>query len=206
MFAYCLNNPISYADNTGCFPWLVIVLAVCVVAGAIYGATTDRNLAEAINPKTNDTQTNNTPIVSTPRQQTSTSSLPSYKVPPLPIPPEATLTQNTNNNTTTRNTNNTNNTTPSKDPSPQNTSNTLTTHDRITNTIIGATFGLMIGGAAVFLAGAGACVAGYTSVIVPVLGTTGSQAVAWGLLAYDVFPVFIAPFLGMEMEVLEYPS
>lgn len=66
--------------------------------------------------------------------------------------------------------------------------------------------GLLVGGSIVLMWGAGACVAGFAGKTVVALGVTGKQAVAWGILAYDVFPMFLAPLLGMEMETLEYPT
>jgi len=37
MFAYCLNNPVNMADNTGHLPFFVITAAIGAVAGAIAG-------------------------------------------------------------------------------------------------------------------------------------------------------------------------
>ena len=37
MFAYCLNNPVNMADNTGNLPFFVITAAIGAVAGAIAG-------------------------------------------------------------------------------------------------------------------------------------------------------------------------
>ncbi len=54
--------------------------------------------------------------------------------------------------------------------------------------------------------GSGLCILGYAGEMAPILGVTGKQAVAYGLLSYDAFAIFIAPFLGLDTEVLEYPS
>ena len=37
MFAYCLNNPVNMADNTGHLPFFVITAAIGAVAGAVVG-------------------------------------------------------------------------------------------------------------------------------------------------------------------------
>ena len=39
--------------------------------------------------------------------------------------------------------------------------------------------------------------------IVGWLGMSGPQTVALGMLAYNVIPIFVAPFFGLEMETLD---
>ena len=188
MFAYCGNNPINTADQTGYFPWAIaIVLLGGAIIGAIWGATTEDNLAETIG--------NQDEIVSNPPRPTPFHSPTQQQKKSGPPYADNSIIQETvtGNSTTT-----------SIDSSY--TDNGLTTKDRINNIAIGATVGLMGGGAALILGGAAACIAGYASVSIPCLAVTGKQAVAWGILAYDVFPITVAPFLGIEMEVLEYPS
>ena len=181
LFAYCLNNPVNYVDDTGNFPWLILGLAVFAIAGFIYGATTDRNLSEELLTKSEDNTMSGFSSAPMPRPgyDGTTAPSPTIEASKPHFEPTATL---------------------------ENTDYSLTTAQRANNILIGTTAGLMVGGAVVFMGGAIACVAGYSSVVVPVLGVTGKQAVAWGMLAYDVFPIFVAPFLGMEIEPLEYPS
>ena len=181
LFVYCLNNSISYADDTGNFPWLVVGLVAFAVVGIIYGATTDRNLGEEL---------------VTPNEE---SAIPSSTFAPAP---------QTGKHDFTKPSSNIDASVPLYDTSTtlEKADNGLTPGERVNNIIIGATFGLMVGGAVIFVGGAVACVTGYSSVLVPVLGVTEQQAVAWGMLAYDVFPIFVAPFLDMEIEPLEYPS
>lgn len=181
LFAYCLNNPVSYADDTGTIPLLLVGIVAIALVGIIYGATTNRNLSETFSPQEEDKPDIIVRPAPAPRPEIKSDPSPSSPIVTFPTPPR-------------------------EEKSLQNTEHNLTTKERINNIIIGGTVGLMIGGAAAFIGVAAACVAGYSSVLLPVLGVTGKQAVAWGLLSYDVFPIFIAPLLGTEMEVLEYPS
>ena len=190
MFAYCLNNPVNLLDSTGYFSWLaVVVIVVCVALGATYGATTDRNLAQEMSGQSKEQHNPNAYTTNKPRddiQPTCQTDMPQ-------IPSSGSTSPNGKGTTT-----------------PQcevpNEKGSLSTRDRINNIIIGASMGFMVGGAIVFMGGAVACVAGYSSVTAAVLGMTGKQAVAWGLLSYNVFPIITAPFLGVEMEPLEYPT
>ena len=181
MFVYCNNNPISHKDATGNFPWLIVGLAVLFVGGVIYGATTDRNLREELTA-----QPANKPSIGVHPEQALDfeevkEASPSFPTAGFSIRPKT-------------------------EKISQNADNTLTTQDRIDNMIIGGGFALLIGGAVTFLGGATACVTGYTSTMIPVLGTTGSQTVAWGMLVHNAFAILIAPIIGMEVDVLEYPS
>ena len=85
--------------------------------------------------------------------------------------------------------------------------NELALGDRVINTVVGVLAGAAAAGGAIVVVGVGASIAaGSATVAVSWLGMTGAQAVASGLLAYDLFPIFIAPFTGQNVEVLEYPS
>lgn len=80
----------------------------------------------------------------------------------------------------------------------------LTFLDRVNNTIIGMSMGLLVSGSTLVLAGATATiVAGSATTIIPLFGMTGPQVVAIGALAHNFVAMVIAPFLGIEMEPLE---
>lgn len=64
----------------------------------------------------------------------------------------------------------------------------------------------MVVGAGAVISGAALCITGSATTTVAFFGMTGKQVFAWGAIMYDVFPMIIAPFLGLEMETLEYPS
>ena len=47
MFAYCNNNPITYVDRTGNFPWFaIIVIVVSAVVGGVIGSKVAENVEE----------------------------------------------------------------------------------------------------------------------------------------------------------------
>ena len=143
LFAYCFNNPITFVDPNGNFPWVVVavILAAGAVVGGVLGGLSDKKLG------------------------------------------------------------------PTNSKSDTEDDEELTFKDRVNNVAVGAASGLAVSGTVLILWGVGgSLVAGSAAVALPFLGTTGAQTVAWGILAYDILPIFIAPFFGMEMEVLEYPS
>ncbi len=81
----------------------------------------------------------------------------------------------------------------------------LTTEDRVVNTVLGVGLGLVSAGTVIILVGTGAAlIVGSGTVVIGILGVTGYQAVAIGALLYNVLPMFIAPFFGLESEVLEF--
>jgi len=172
-------------DYTGEFPWGLLVLGCFALAGLIYGIATDRNLAEEVRPKEIDT---------------------SYvKSITLPRPTDA-LDEDSSNMLGDDLSNDSNKTSPSSNPNNTKANTPLTLKDRLNNAMIGLSLGTFIGGGLVFVGGTLACVGGYASTIVPAFGLTGTQAVAWGMISYNILPIFVAPFLEIDVEVLEYPS
>ena len=84
-------------------------------------------------------------------------------------------------------------------------SGTLTLGDRIENFFVGAALGLAAGGAVVASAGvAGSFAIGSALHYIPLFGLTGLKTFAIGSLAYNVVAIIVAPFLGIEMEPIEY--
>ena len=91
------------------------------------------------------------------------------------------------------------------DASVSNKTKPLTTGEKVINTLIGAGIGLGIGGAVVATSGAvGAIALGSATTQIALLGMTGAQTFAIGALAYDVFAFIFAPFMGVELEAIEY--
>ena len=82
--------------------------------------------------------------------------------------------------------------------------NELSVGDRLKNAAIGASLGLLAGGAVVSTGGVGLCVAGYAQTTITVLGMTGMQVFATGAVLYNFFGMVVAPFFGVEMETIEY--
>jgi len=77
--------------------------------------------------------------------------------------------------------------------------------DRVSNAIIGATAGLLVGGSAVSSAGLiGSFSVGSGTIVIAGFGATGVQTFASGVLAYDFVAMVVAPFLGIEIEPIEY--
>jgi RHS repeat-associated protein len=84
-------------------------------------------------------------------------------------------------------------------------SGTLTFGDRIANFFVGAALGLAAGGALVASGGvAGSFFAGSALQYIPLFGFTGLQTFAIGALAYNAVAIIVAPFLGIDMEPIEY--
>ncbi len=135
MFAYCLNNPINYVDRTGALPWALIIIGVCAIGGLIYGLTTDRNLADAMRPKQEEKHDMILPPVpqQTPSGDVSLSDPNMLNTSDMIAPPDSSALM------------------PSNDSQDLNTTNILTTKDRINNAIIGMSFGTLVGGTVVFL-------------------------------------------------------
>ena len=73
--------------------------------------------------------------------------------------------------------------------------------------MVGAAIGLAAGGAVVSTIGVVASVTiGSTTKIITLFALSGAQLFALGALAYNVFPMLLAPFIGVEAETLEYPT
>ncbi len=75
-------------------------------------------------------------------------------------------------------------------------SNPLSTKQRVRNTFIGAAGGLLVGSGVVMITGV---------VLTFAVGVTlGAPVVATGMVAFGVFGAAVAPFLGIEMELIEW--
>ena len=46
LYAYCLNNPVAYCDETGCVPWMAIAVAGIII-GAVVGGICGASLSVA---------------------------------------------------------------------------------------------------------------------------------------------------------------
>ena len=190
MFAYCSNNPLMYSDAYGTFPWLVVgVLAASTIIGIIVGACMDTPIGSDIQETPEDMQ-QTIAVVHKPQKPRPCS--------PFALEPDSSffdigITDSENNL----------NSQASGQVVSETEPRTLTAGQRVTNALVGGTIGLMIGGAIVLTGGAACCIIAGPSATIGFLGMTGMQAVSWGGLAYDVFPIFVAPFYGMEMEPLE---
>jgi len=79
--------------------------------------------------------------------------------------------------------------------------------DMVVNTIVGGLLGLTAGGAAVSLLGlGGSLVVGSAVTQISIFGATGAQTFAYGALAFNTTPILLAPFYGIDTELVEYPS
>ena len=77
----------------------------------------------------------------------------------------------------------------------------------VANVMVGAAIGLAAGGAVVSTIGVVASVTiGSTTKTITLFALSGAQLFALGALAYNVFPMLLAPFIGVEAETLEYPT
>jgi len=79
----------------------------------------------------------------------------------------------------------------------------LSTRDRITNAVIGASVGVASAGALLSIGGAIGTVAAGATTTIAAFGATGPQVFAIGALAYNSVAMFVAPFVGVEMEPIE---
>ena len=81
----------------------------------------------------------------------------------------------------------------------------LTVGDRVANAFIGAGLGLAVGGALLMIGGMGAGFAVHSATkVVACFGLSGAQTVALGALTYNVLPLLIAPFMGIEVETVGF--
>ncbi len=80
----------------------------------------------------------------------------------------------------------------------------LSARDRIENIFVGATAGLVAGGAIASIVGvAGSLVAGSAIEVISIFGGTGAQTFALGAAAFDIGAV-LAGLIGIEIEPIEY--
>ena len=81
----------------------------------------------------------------------------------------------------------------------------LTTKDRIRNTVLGASLGVVTAGGILMLIGAGGSfVVGSASIVILGTGMTGAQIVAAGALAFNILPILILPLIeGEETDPVE---
>ncbi len=169
MFAYCLNNPVNMLDTTGNFPWLVVgFLALTTIIGGVLASTSDQQLldnqAEGNIPEENTSPTLSYSAPSEREQDI----LSEYKPDVLPAETPSTIVDNE--------------------------TTTLTTGDRVMNTVIGCSLGLASGALAVASVGAGMVILG---------AQAGAQIFALGASAYDAVAIIVAPFIGADMEPIE---
>ena len=163
--------------------WLLLSITEpspdCSVIGGIWGATTSENLAKnAIknNNKNNTQPQKNTPKLE-PTSQPNTSNL------------GASSQKNTNDS----------------DKIPQKSNGTLTVGDRVKNTFIGASLGLLVGGGLVATAGVVAFpIVGSVTATISVLGVSSAQTFVIGAVTYNLVAMVVAPFFGIEAEPIEW--
>lgn len=181
MYAYCNNNPVAFCDTSGEFPlFAILTIAAFVVAGGVWGYTREEPLAFQ-------------PV--TPKQPTTSDSLPSNPLQPNPFVPSPAQPNIDVSSLPDENANHT---------SSIDANNGLTTGDRVKNTLIGASLGLMVGGAFVATAGAaGSLIVGSATTPIAVFGGTGAQTFAIGALAYNGFAIAIAPLFAISIDPIE---
>jgi len=173
---------------------IVGIIALCTVGGAIWGATLDEPIGSGVNPQEEEPQQTLQNPSQFIRSQRSNMSRSPYKFDSSPrYSNDLTATEVTAIDSNIIST--------SAQPN-----NELTRGQRIKNTLVGASLGLMVGGAIVLTGGAACCIFAGPTTYLGLIGMTGIQAVSWGILAYDVFPIFVAPFYGVEIEPLELES
>lgn len=184
LFAYCANNPIIYADMTGKFPWLaLIIIGAGAIIGGFLGATSNQSLTSNVNTaKQNSNQNMQNPLIN---ENQSSKSI---------VQVENKFFQNSSSSSTSKSEKNI---IPPTVSVPE-----LTTSDRIKNTIVGATLGIATGGAVVAMLGMGISLGlGATTVA---CGATGAQTFAIGALVFDGFSMIVAPFFGIILEAIEW--
>ena len=69
---------------------------------------------------------------------------------------------------------------------------------------LGGAMGLAAGGLVMTIIGAGVAVFSSAGLSASILGVTAGKMVAYGMLAYDFVSLFVAPIVGLSMEVLEW--
>ena len=76
--------------------------------------------------------------------------------------------------------------------------------EELNNKLIGASIGLLVGGAIIATVGVGAALCtGYAFATVGFLGGSAAQTFAIGAIAIDIFAITIAPIFGIEMDPIE---
>ena len=186
LFTYCFNNPSSFLDPSGHFPWLIVaIVAVLVTGGAIWGYTREDDLLENAREQTKPED------YSRPETPINTSEL-HEQASPTPgidgIIPETLPTK------------------PIKQESGKaKIKKELTTSERVSNTLVGAAMGALVAGAVVASVGVGAIIAaGSSTVVISAFGLTGMQTVAVGSLTFNSVAIFLPAFSGIEIEPMEF--
>ena len=179
-FAYCFNNPVAFTDSSGQFPvFAFVVIAICVIGGGIAGYMYDDELGSELakeNPSTYK------PLPPKQNEQFAP-----HSKPDLPHGVTEDMLPGFSDNNS----------------SPNN-QNMTTAGVKLKNTLIGASLGLLGGGAIVATVGVGAALCtGYAFASVGFLGGSAAQTFAIGAIAIDIFAITIAPIFGIEMEPIE---
>ena len=184
LFAYCVNNPVIYADKTGNFPWLVaIIIGAGAIVGGILGANSKQSLINNVNTKKqNNNQNMKNPLIN---ENQSSKSI---------VQVENKFFQKSNSSSTNKSEKNS---IPPTVSVPE-----LTKSDRIKNTIVGATLGVATAGGIVALGGIGLHFAFGANTVIG--GATGAETFAFGALAFNSFSMFVAPFFGIILESIEW--
>ena len=79
----------------------------------------------------------------------------------------------------------------------------LSINDRIENTLVGATAGLIVGGGIVASGGIiGSFAVSSGTTVIKLFGLTGAQTFAWGAIVYDVGAIIAGTF-GISVEYIE---
>ena len=204
MFAYCLNNPVNLLDQTGEIAgWAIalIVIATCTIIGGVAGGVIGcLNKNNAYTNAYTNSQNNN-----------------------------SNSQNNRSTNSNKGNSNNSNSNSKSSSKKTKSYSNTqssskdtyqyeekLKPQEIAMNVFIGATVGLAVGGALVMSGGALAAVIGNIAACsgaTTVCGIStlaviqgGQQAVAIGMLAYNLEAMVFGPFYFAELEPIEWKA
>lgn len=204
MFAYCLNNPVNLLDQTGEIAgWAIalIVIATCTIIGGVAGGVIGcLNKNNAYTNAYTNSQNNN-----------------------------SNSQNNRSTNSNKGNSNNSNSNSKSSSKKTKSYSNTqssskdtyqyeekLKPQEIAMNVFIGATVGLAVGGALVMSGGALAAVIGNIAACsgaTTVCGVStlaviqgGQQAVAIGMLAYNLEAMVFGPFYFAELEPIEWKA
>ena len=189
MFAYCQNNPIIHVDPTGRFAWWIFaIMGGCAIIGGVCGALSDQKMGEI---GYGDSEASAESSAALAPDFSNVPSLDSISLSPSSVSPPKNKSETFS--------------APSKpNPLPKK-KDTLTVGDRVQNTIIGASAGLLVGGATVAVVGlAGAFAVGSGTAIISSFGASGAQTFALGALVYDAVAMLIAPIFGIEIEPIEY--
>ena len=198
MFAYCLNDPVNLLDQTGEFAWAValIVIAACTIIGGVIGGlrkTNTYNIARSNSQNNNSNSQNNKPAN---RNQSNSNNSNSKK----------SSSKNTKSYSNTQ----------SRSKSTYEYEEKLKPKEIAMNVFIGATVGLAVGGALVMSGGAMIAVLGNVAAAGGAATLFGAstlsvihgaqQAVAIGMLAYNLEAMVFGPFYFAELEPIEWKA